>query len=305
VAFLIEYLDDTVKSPDEVTQILGASALGAITRTPPVEKAADRLITAAHPKSHISEAYRVMRTNIQFAGVDKPLRTLVVTSANPTEGKTTTLANLGVVMAQAGKKVILVDSDLRRPMLHKIFEVSNSTGLTNLLLQDALSLDGSVADTKIENLRLIPSGPLPPNPSELLGSHRMKRLVETLRSEADVILFDSPPVLPVADAAILASSADGVVLVVDAGNTRRDMLARAGEMLSKVNANIVGAALNKLKAGRSGRYYYYYHYYYYSSDGEKRRRHKGESNLEPQSVAEDLLDRLSSLLPGKQAATKE
>jgi non-specific protein-tyrosine kinase len=272
VAFLIEYLDDTIKTSEDVSQALELSTLGAITR---IEARTDeeKVVAALQPRSPISEAYRALRTNIQFSAVDRPLKTLLVTSANPLEGKTTTVANLGAVMAQAGLSVILVDSDLRRPALHKFFGVDNKQGLTDALLQSAPNLDGYLQGTAIENLQVLTSGPLPPNPSELLGSQRMRDLVEQLKGKADVLLFDSPPVLAVTDAVVLANQVDGVLLIVDAGATRREAASRARETMAKVGASLLGVALNKLSARGAGGYYYYY---YYSSEGEgkERRRRK-------------------------------
>ncbi|HID86197.1 MAG TPA: polysaccharide biosynthesis tyrosine autokinase [Anaerolineae bacterium] len=268
MAFLIEYLDDTIKSSEDVSQTLGLATLGTITRFHSAEDEGS-LIVAAHPRSPISEAYRTLRTNIQFSTLDRPVKTLLVTSANPLEGKSTTVANLGVAMAQAGLSVIVVDSDLRRPSLHKIFGVSNSKGLTNALLQNSPNPDSFLQTTEVENLRVLTSGPLPPNPSELLGSRRMEGLIEQLKEEADVILFDSPPILAVTDAAVLATRVDGVLLVVDAGTLRRDAAMLAKENMTRVGANLLGAALNKLSPRGAGGYYYYY---YYSEEGEKRRR---------------------------------
>jgi non-specific protein-tyrosine kinase len=272
VAFLIEYLDDTIKTSEDVRQTLELSTLGAITRIE-ARTGEEKVVAALQPRSPISEAYRALRTNIQFSTIDKPLKTILVTSANPLEGKTTTVANLGVVMAQAGLSVIVVDSDLRRPDLHKFFSVDNKQGLTDALLQSTPNLDGYLQGTAIENLQVLTSGPLPPNPSELLGSQRMKSLIEQLKGKADVLLFDSPPVLAVTDAAVLANQVDGVLLVVDAGATRREAASRARETIAKVGASLLGVALNKLSAKGAGGYYYYY---YYSSEGEgkERRRRK-------------------------------
>jgi len=270
VAFLIEYLDDTIKTSDDVRQTLELSTLGAITRIN-TRTDEEKVVAALQPRSPISEAYRALRTNIQFSTIDKPLKTILVTSANPLEGKTTTVANLGVVMAQAGLSVIIIDSDLRRPTMHKFFGVDNNHGLTDALLQSAPSLDGYLQGTAVENLQVLASGPLPPNPSELLGSQRMKGLIEQLKGKADVLLFDSPPVLAVTDAAVLANEVDGVLLVVDTNATRRDGALRARETLSKVGANLLGVALNKLSAKGAGGYYYYY---YYSSDGEGKERRR-------------------------------
>lgn len=262
VALFIEYLDDTIKSPDDVSQALGLSTLGAIAR---ISSSRDgrRLITAAHPKSPISEAYRILRTNIQFSSFDRPLNTMLVTSADPLEGKSLTLANLGVMMAQAGLSVILVDTDLRRPVLHELFELSNAFGLTNVLLHEDPIPNRHLQQTNISNLRVLTSGPLPPNPSELLGSQRMRRLIEHLKEQADIVLFDSPPALAVTDAAVLAAQMDSTLLVIDAGNTRRETILRAKENLLKVGANILGVALNR--ASLKGATGYQYYYYYYSS----------------------------------------
>ena len=270
-AFLLEYLDDTVKTPEDVEKTMRLTTLAGISRIPG-DKPEERLIAVKHPKSPISEAYRVLRTNLQFSSLDHPLRTLVVTSPNPTEGKSTTVANLGVVMAQAGKRVIVVDSDLRRPVLHRVFGIENRSGLTEALLEPEPAVDGQLKETGVDNLRLLNTGALPPNPSELLGSQRMAMLVERLKEEADVILFDSPPALAVADASVLATQTDGVLLVVDAGRTRRNAAKEAAGRLSQVGANVVGVALNRLRPGRGG--YYYYYYYYYSADGKKRKKRR-------------------------------
>jgi succinoglycan biosynthesis transport protein ExoP len=267
--FLVEYLDDTLKVPEDVTKATGLTMLGAIGRMKAGDPAA-RLITVRHPRSPISEAYRALRTNLQFSSLDHPLKSLVVTSPNPIEGKSTTLSNLGVVMAQAGKSVVLVDSDLRRPMLHKIFQLSNREGLTSILLQEEPVLDGRLQETGIQNLRVLTSGPLPPNPSELLTSQKMSRFIAELEKEADVIIFDSPPALPVTDAAVLSTQTDGVLIVADAGRTRRAAARQTVENLQKVGINVLGVALNRLSPRRSGSHYYYY--YYFSEDNQGRRR---------------------------------
>lgn len=270
-AILLEYLDDTVKTPDDIARVTGLTTVGAITRIEGKEQM-EKLITARYPKSPISEAYRVMRTNLQFSSLDQPLRSLVVTSPQPTEGKSTTVANLGVVMAQAGKRVVLVDSDLRRPTLHKFFGVSNKEGLTTALLEEEPYLNGRLQATGVDNLSILTSGPLPPNPSELLGSGRMKRLIEQMQEEADIILFDTPPSLPVTDATVLATQTDGVLVVTDSGHTRRSAVRETVERLGKVGANTLGIALNRLKPGHGGYYYYYYYESRYGNGTKKRRR---------------------------------
>jgi len=221
------------------------------------EEGRGKLVTLADPRSPVAEAYRSLRTNLEFSSLDKPLRTMIVTSAAPEEGKSTVLANLAVVMAQAGKQVILADCDLRRPVLHEIFGVSNHRGLTTALLDDSAA-ELPLRDTEVPGLRLLPSGPLPPNPAELLGSRRMAELIQTLRDQAEVVLFDAPPVIAVTDAAILASKVDGVLLVINAGVTRREHAQRAKAALERVNARLVGTVLNNVELDMS-LYGYYSH----------------------------------------------
>lgn len=270
-AFLLEYLDDTVKTPEDVQKTTGVKALAGISRIPG-DRYRDRLIAAKHPRSPISESYRVLRTSLQFSSLGTPLRSLVVTSPSPLEGKSTTAANLAVVMAQEGREVVLVDADLRRPVLHRIFQVGNKVGLSNLLLQEIPDLDGHLQPTIVENLRLLNTGPLPPNPSEILNSERMDTLIDYLKAEADVIIFDSPPSLTVTDALVLAAKTDGVLLVADSGRTRRRSAAEAAERFRGTGSRLLGVVLNRFRSRRSG--YYYYHYY--EDEGTRRRRRKRE-----------------------------
>jgi non-specific protein-tyrosine kinase len=274
-AFLIEYLDDTVKSPDDVTRVSGLSTLGAIARLKDAGSQR-QLIAWSHTKAPESEAYRTLRTNIQFSSVDKPIRTLIVTSSGPSEGKSTTSANLAIVMAQTGQKVVLVDTDLRRPVLHKTFGVPNNVGITTALLAgDDVDLQAYLQPTEVDNLAIITSGPIPPNPSELLGSQRMKHIVQRLSEVADMVIFDTPPVLVVTDAAVLGRQADGVLLVADAGGTREQALAQAVAELRKTGGNVIGVAMNRLDSRSRGYYYYYYYYYYTDENGVRRRRSEG------------------------------
>jgi succinoglycan biosynthesis transport protein ExoP len=265
-AYLMDYLDDTLKNPDDVQRSLGLTTLGAVPR---MEGPAEELAMLASSQSAATEAYRVLRTNLQFAAVGRPLRTLLVTSPAPSEGKSLTVANLAVALAQAGRRVIVVDTDLHRPRLHRLFGLRNNTGVTTALLQEQPSLDGLMQETAVSGLRVLTSGPLPPNPAELLGSSRMRDLVAELGEEADVLLFDSPPAVALSDAAILATQIDGVLLVLDASATRREVARRALEALQRVNAHIVGALLNRMPTHGAGYYYYYYYYHYgynYGSD---------------------------------------
>jgi len=203
------------------------------------------IITLRDPRSPVAEAYHALRTNIQFSSLDTELRTLLVTSAGSGEGKSTTLANLAVAMAEGGGRVLAVDCDLRRSSLHTLFGLPNTRGLTNVILDEAAGAL-PLQDTPIANLKVLTSGPLPPNPSELLGSRRMTRVLEVLRDAADTVLFDAPPVVAVSDAALLAPRVDGVLLVVDAGQTRRDWARRARAQLEKVNARVLGVVLNNV-----------------------------------------------------------
>jgi capsular exopolysaccharide synthesis family protein len=216
----------------------------------------DHLITVADPRSPVSEAYRTLRTNLDFSSLDKPIKTMLITSAGPEEGKSTVLANLAVTTAQAGRKVILVDCDLRRPTLHNIFNLKNDVGLTTMVVNDAAMESPPLQDTGVEGLLLVSSGPLPPNPSELLGSRRMEEIIAAFLERADVVLFDAPPVVAVTDAAVLAAKVDGVLLVINAGGTKRDYVRAAKARLEKVNANLLGAVLNNVRFDVSLHRYY-------------------------------------------------
>jgi capsular exopolysaccharide synthesis family protein len=271
-AFLIEYLDDTIKTPEDIARATELTTLGGIARIEG-NRYPDKLIAVHHPLSPIVEAYRVLRTNLQFSSVDKSLRTLMVTSPAPTEGKSVTLANLAVVMAQSGLRVIIADTDMRRPVQHRIFSLSNSHGVSDAILHPNPGAAEHLLETGVGNLWLLPSGHIPPNPAELLGSGRMAAVIEELKGYADVVLFDAPPTLVVADAVILGSKVDGVLMVTDAGSTRRHAATKAVEELRRVKANLLGVVLNRLSGRRNG-YYYYYHYYYDQSEDGKRERRK-------------------------------
>jgi non-specific protein-tyrosine kinase len=204
------------------------------------------LITLTDPRSPAAEAYRTLRTNLTFfAALDRPVESLVVTSAAPDEGKSQVLVNLAVTMAQGERRTILVDADLRRPGLHELFGVPNERGLTTMILEEEALDDPPLLDVGVENLLLVPSGPLPPNPADILGSSKMEQAIGVFKERADVILFGAPPVVAVTDAAVLGTKVDGVLLVVTAGRTRRDHAERAKELLERVNVRIIGAVLNE------------------------------------------------------------
>jgi len=214
------------------------------------------LVTLSDPRSPVAEAYRTLRTNIGFSSLDQSLHTLLVTSPAPSEGKSTTLANLAVAMAQAEKKTILVDADLRRPSLHTIFDVGNEAGLTTMFVDSKAMHEPPLQDVGVPNLLLLTSGPLPPNPAELLGSKRMEDALAALKARADIVLLDAPPVIAVTDAVVLGTRVDGVLLVVGAGQTKRDHAKRAKELLDKVKVRVVGVALTNVSPDSAlGGYY--------------------------------------------------
>lgn len=223
------------------------------------EVGSPEVIVANNPTSNISEQYRTIRTNIQFSIVDQKLNTLLVTSATPSSGKTTTSANLAAAFASEGIKVLLVSTDLRKPTLHKIFDENNTVGLTNLLTNPEVRLEQVIKKTFVPNLYRLPSGPVPPNPSELLSSNRMNQIIEEMKTEFDLVVFDSPPLLPVTDAQILAAKVDGTIVVVPQGEVKKNELNQAAELLEKVNANVLGTVMNKVE--RDSDNYYYYNYY--------------------------------------------
>ena len=225
-----------------------------------------QLIWEEGAHSIAAEAYRTLRTNIALSQVDKPIRTLLVTSCIPREGKSTTVANLGVTFALAQQKVLIIDADLRRPILHRLFGIPNSQGLTHML-SDAVEYDQVFTPTKIANLWIVTCGIIPPNPSELLGSQKMKVFLERVQEQFDLILLDSPPISSLADASVLGSIVDGVLFIVKANTASRDIIEKAKDQLETVGANIIGVVLNDVDIKRDGyyKYYYYYNYEYYGS----------------------------------------
>ena len=225
------------------------------------------LITLEQPKSPISEAFRTLRTNVQFTSVDSETKKIMITSAGPGEGKSTTVANLAVSMAQAGKSVLVVDADLRNPTQHKLFGLDNREGLSVALLQDQ-DYQTYIRETAVPGVMLLTGGPIPPNPAELVGSKRMRRLIEELGIQFDMILIDTPPIIAVTDAAILAQEVDGVILVLASGEVNKDFAKKAKELLDKVGAKIIGAVLNKVDLKTSK------YYNYYGSDDSKKKKNK-------------------------------
>lgn len=243
------------------------------------------VITYTDPKSPISEAYRVLRTNIQYSSIDKPLKSVVVTSSKPMEGKTTTVVNLAVAFAQAGKRVLLIDSDLRKPKIHKIFMISNKTGLTNLIAAHD-DYTKYIRLCEIPNLEILPCGTIPPNPSELLASNSLLQFIHEVSEVYDIILLDAPPVGSVTDAAVISAFVDGTILVANSGHVEIDALKRSKELLTNVKANILGVVLNNLDKHAGGNYYYY-QYDYYDEDGKKKNRRKKKRGIQDEDNIED------------------
>ncbi|MFK9094240.1 CpsD/CapB family tyrosine-protein kinase [Bacillus salipaludis] len=214
------------------------------------------LITMMDSKSPISEQYRTIRTNIQYSTVDKNVKTLMVTSSGPGEGKSTTVANLAVTFAQQGKKVLLVDADMRKPTVHYTFNQTNTFGLTSVLTKQ-ITLEEAIDETSVENLFVLTSGPIPPNPAELLSSKAMEQFFQTAEKLYDIILFDTPPLLAVTDAQILASRCEGTILVVYSGKTEKEQMVKAKELLDSAQSKLLGVVLNH-KNIKDTNYYYYY-----------------------------------------------
>lgn len=254
VIVLLEYLDDRIKSVDDLSRVAGLVPMGTISKM----KGEHELVTLLQPFSSVTESYRMVRSNIQLRSADEAGKAIMVTSAIDGEGKSMTVANLGVVMAQAGLRTVIVDADFRRPMQHEIFQMPLKGGVTDLLRWPELELDEYLKDTQVARLRMLTSGELPPNPSELLGSQRMGQLLADLKEVADIVIFDSPPATIVADAVDLSKHVDGVLLVVEANRTHRDVVRQAIFNLQQAGGNVLGAVLNKMPGPRWGSHGSYY-----------------------------------------------
>lgn len=243
-----------------------------------------KLIVQNDPKSPISESYRAIRTNLQFSSSGKQLKVIGLTSSVPGEGKSITISNIALTMAQDGKKVLLIDSDLRKPTQHKIFGLLNK-GVTNIIAMGA-PFDEVVHKDVFANIDVLTSGPIPPNPSKLIGSEKMSELLKEVSEKYDYILVDLPPILAVTDAAIVGNLSDGVILVVRSGMTAPDEANESKKRLQAGNANILGVVLNGIPAERNGHGYGYYYYDYYDENHEKhhKKRKKESKGVTPQAI---------------------
>jgi capsular exopolysaccharide synthesis family protein len=292
LAFLLDYLDDTIRTKDELAKIAPDVPLLGIVPNIEARKgdvAMKDLFAANQPKSTISEAYRGVRTALTLSARGPQQKAMLLTSAGPREGKTTTAINLATVLAFSGARTLVIDADLRKPRVHASFNVPNKRGLTNLIVGEDDPAD-YCQKTQVDRVDVLTSGPIPPNPSELLGRPRTREILRKLRERYDQIIVDTPPIGAVTDAAVIATMVDGVILVVHAGKTRRQIVSRGIEQLRYINAPIIGVILNNLHLGR-GRYYpgYYHYYYYYAShygaeDGESK---SGKSAKAAQSTPPD------------------
>jgi len=258
LALTLELLDNTIRTAADLTGDCAVSFLGMI---PWIENGTPQLVTATAPKSPPAEAYRTLRSNVNFSLIDVPCQSFLITSAGAGEGKSMVVANLATVMAQAGQRVLLVDTDLRRPSLHVLVGGESSPGLTNVLVGD-FDLDNALRETEVPGLWLLPSGPLPPNPAELLDSRKMADLVKTLESRYDAVLFDSPPAIVLTDAVVLSAKVQATILVAESGKVTREAFGETRRLIQRARGRIVGAVINKLRLAASDYYYYYYYYDY-------------------------------------------
>ncbi|MDX1377705.1 MAG: polysaccharide biosynthesis tyrosine autokinase, partial [Anaerolineales bacterium] len=265
IVFVIEHLDDTLKTPDDVERILGVPVLGFVAEMQYKNKEGE-VYVSRQPRSPVSEAFRSLRTNLEYASVQKPIRTLIVTSSEPSEGKTTIAVNLAAIYSQAKRSVVLMDADMRHPNIHRYMGLSNVDGLSNLFRERSDVQKVVHNKVNLPQLKIITSGNLPPNPAELLGSDRMVRILEELQSDAEMVVIDTPPSL-VVDAQVLAAKVDAVLLVIKPGVTRAEAALSSLETYRRAGARVVGVVLNRIPRNRS---YYYGGYKYYSPYSENK-----------------------------------
>ncbi len=268
LAFFIEYLDNTIKSPEDVETRLGVPVLGVIPLLESKEENIEEIILK-EPQSIHAESYKTIRTAIMLSSASKPPQNIQITSMGPEEGKTVTSVNLATTIARSGYSVLLVDSDLRKPRIHRIFRLNNLSGLSTYLAGATFDID-TVLKRPLPNLTVIPSGPIPPNPSELLGSHRMGELLSVLNDKFDVIVWDSPPLMTITDSLILSKILDGTIIVTKAGKTTYDIVERGLKLLkgrreTDIGSRVIGVVINGFDLKKSDQYYYQYYNYYPSS----------------------------------------
>jgi capsular exopolysaccharide synthesis family protein len=274
LSFFLEYLDSSIRTAEDVTLYLSLAFLGYIPSAYKESKVESErnLICFQKPKSTIAESYRTVRTSLLFASPeDRPLKTILITSSLPEEGKTFTTTNLATIFSQLNERIVLIDTDMRRSKVHKVFKVEQKNGLSDFLT-GKLSFDMAVRPTFIPNLSLITAGTIPPNPSELLSSAKISSLFEVLKLRFDRIIIDSPPILSVADTSILANIVDGIVLVIKGASTRLEAIRQSKQKIMEAKGRIMGVVVNNIAPEKEDRYYYYH--YYYSEEQKKEARKK-------------------------------
>ncbi|MFO7557619.1 MAG: polysaccharide biosynthesis tyrosine autokinase [Desulfobacterales bacterium] len=282
LALFLEYLDNTIKLPDEIKEDLNIPFLGAVpafSSNGIPEHIPPELVTVHSPKSPASESYRSIRTGILFSSADTSPQVIMVTSVSPFEGKTTSAANLAVTLANAESRVLLIDGDMRRPRIHKVFGLNRKIGLSNVLV-GTVPLEDAIVASQVEGLDILPVGAIPPNPSEIIGSQKMGQLLDSLRKKYARVIVDTPPIVSVTDALVLSRMVDRVLLVIRSGETPRPAVKSSLAQLQTVNAKILGAILNAVGVGRDSYYYYQYSHYYYGEDPEGTERKRSEKYSE-------------------------
>lgn len=259
LAFFVEYIDNTLKSPEDIKRFKSLTLLGIIPRSKYLSKL--NLISKLHPTSPIVEAYHTLQNSIGYASIDKPINTILITSSIESEGKSSIASNISIIISKKEKRVVLVDLDLRRPSLHKFFGIPNTSGVTNVLAE-GMELKDGIIHTDIERLDLLPSGPIPPDPSRLIESQRLKDIIYKLKEMYDTVVIDSSPAIAVNDAVVLGTIADGIVYIIETGRATFSMVEHVTENIEKAGINLIGVVLNKLKIQRSSYHHYYYNRYY-------------------------------------------
>jgi capsular exopolysaccharide synthesis family protein len=283
-AYLLEYLDDTLKTPEDISHVLNLPVLGSLSEVKPGQNEAEYV--EENPRSLIAESFRSLRTNLEFVAIDQPLDTILITSSGVSEGKTSVATNLAIVMAQGGKKVVLLDADMRNPSIHEALKISNSVGLSDLFRSNANAK--MVTNEWKDGILVITAGKTPPNPTDLLGSKKMDAIINELKQMADVVIIDGPPFI-VIDAAVLSAKVDGVLLIVRHAITRKGAARATMEQLKRSGARVLGVAINRIP--RTGESYFGTYRYYdkYHSDG-------GEAPSS-KSKLQDLLGRIKRKIP--------
>jgi capsular exopolysaccharide synthesis family protein len=281
VILLLEYLDNTVKVTADFTTLIGGPLLAAINIVPKLAPGRKQLFVLDQPKGTAAEAIRLLRTNIEFASATREIATLGITSPNPGEGKSTVAANLAVTLAQAGFVTALIDADLRRPTQHRLFETGNERGLSTLLTMDERPWSWAARDTRVPNLSVIPAGPLPPNPADLLSLERLRQILAEMRTTFDVIVVDTPPVLAVSDPLIIAAHVDGMIVVTNGGKTRLDALKRTSQTLQRGAIRVIGVVINQQGSKSKDGYYYTEYHAVEEKIGNYPRRRGQQSDMVP------------------------